>query len=164
MRISVLLPILTGASALWLPYQFSGQTPLVEEAPGSHVCPLPAKVTPPSDGFHSSHEFVQDKAVLKRQVNRLSRAVQVPSTSTELEDDPWSDYYAPFLELHDVFAELFPLVYVSIHYYLGTKLTRQTLVCQSRKNQPLRPRIHLQWQRHNTQTRAPDGPSRCRPH
>ncbi|QKX63860.1 uncharacterized protein TRUGW13939_11031 [Talaromyces rugulosus] len=111
MRIAVLLPILTGASALWLPYRLSGQTPLVEEAPGRHICPLPAKVTPPSDGFHSSHEFVQDKAVLKRQVYRLSRAVQVPSTSTELEDDPWSDYYAPFLELHDVFAELFPLVH-----------------------------------------------------
>lgn len=120
MRIAALLPI-TGAAALWLPYQLSGQTqtPLVEEAPGSHVCPLPAKVTPPADGFHSSHDFVQDKAVLKRQVDRLSRAVQVPSTSTELEDDPWSDYYAPFLELHDVFADLFPLVYVSIYSLLS---------------------------------------------
>lgn len=119
MRIAVLLPF-TGAAALWLPYRLPGQTPLVEqaEAPGRDVCPLPAKVTPPSDGFHSSHEFVQDKAVLKRQVNRLSRAVQVPSTSTELEDDPWSDYYAPFLELHDVFAELFPLVYVSTFFFL----------------------------------------------
>jgi Gly-Xaa carboxypeptidase len=94
---------------------YSGQTPIDKHGlgPGDDVCPLPPKVAPPSDGFHSSLDFVRDPSIRQRQADRLSRAVQVPSTSTELEDDPWSDYYAPFIDLHKVLAELFPLVYVS---------------------------------------------------
>lgn len=122
MRANLFLPIIitTGAAARWLP---SGQTPLLlldddDDTPGRHVCPLPAKVPPPADGFHSSLEFVQSEAVRQRQVDRLSRAVQVPSTSTELEDDPWSDYYAPFIELHEVLEDLFPLVYVYVYVSL----------------------------------------------
>lgn len=83
------------------------------DAPGDDVCPLAPKVAPPKDGLHPSFDFINDPTFLSTQVERLSRVVQVPSTSTELEDDPWSDYYAPFLDLHDELADLFPLVYVS---------------------------------------------------
>lgn len=126
MRVPVILtPILaTGAVSLSVP--FLGQTPIeghqpisngntvLLDAPGDDVCPLPPKVAPPKDGLHSSLDFIQDSYYRSQQVDRLSRVVQVPSTSTELEDDPWSDYYAPFQDLHDELAKLFPLVYVNL--------------------------------------------------
>lgn len=87
---------------------------VILDAPGDDVCPLPQKVPPPDDGLHSSLDFIQDSSYRSKQVERLSRVVQVPSTSTELEDDPWSDYYAPFLDLHDELAKLFPLVFVNL--------------------------------------------------
>lgn len=83
------------------------------DAPGDDVCPLPPKVAPPNDGFHSSLDFIGNPTIFKVQAERLQRVVQIPTTSTELEDDPWSDYYAPFLDLHVTLTELFPLMYVS---------------------------------------------------
>lgn len=124
MRVPVILTPILATGAVSRSVSFLGQTPIGEhrqisngntvilDAPGDDVCPLPPKVTPPNDGLHSSLDFIQDSSYRSKQVERLSRVVQVPSTSTELEDDPWSDYYAPFLDLHDELAKLFPLVCV----------------------------------------------------
>ncbi|KAH8690501.1 putative vacuolar carboxypeptidase Cps1 [Talaromyces proteolyticus] len=101
----------TGVAARSAFYQPSEQMPMGSHSPSDEICPLPAKVAPPNDGFHSSLEFIRDPSVRERQVDRLSRVVQVPSTSTELEDDPWSDYYAPFGDLHNVLADLFPVLH-----------------------------------------------------
>jgi Gly-Xaa carboxypeptidase len=110
MRVSsAVLSLLATATARSV--QSSGQIPLDQHSsPSEDVCPLAAKVSPPADGLFSSVKFVKDPSIRSRQVNRLQKAVQVPSTSTELEDDPWSDYYAPFLDLHKVLEKLFPLV------------------------------------------------------
>jgi Gly-Xaa carboxypeptidase len=124
MRVPVILTPILATGAVSRSVSFLGQTPIgdqqisngktvILDAPGADVCPLPPKVAPPKDGLHSSLDFIQDSSYRSKQVERLSRVVQVPSTSTELEDDPWSDYYAPFLDLHDELAKLFPLVYVN---------------------------------------------------
>lgn len=122
MRVPVILTPVLATGAFSRSVSLLGQTPIGDhqqinflssiDAPGEDVCPLPPKVAPPEDGLHSSLDFIQDSSYRSKQVERLSRVVQIPSTSTELEDDPWSDYYAPFLDLHDELAELFPLVYV----------------------------------------------------
>ncbi|KAF3396561.1 Carboxypeptidase S [Talaromyces pinophilus] len=124
MRVPVILTPILATGAVSRSVSFLGQTPIGDQhqisngntltsidAPGDDVCPLPPKVAPPNDGLHSSLDFIQDASYRSKQVERLSRVVQVPSTSTELEDDPWSDYYAPFLDLHDELAKLFPLVH-----------------------------------------------------
>lgn len=137
MRVPAILTPILATGAVSRSVSFLGQTPIGGhhqigngntltsiDAPGDDVCPLPPKVAPPNDGLHSSLDFIRDSTYRSKQVERLSRVVQVPSTSTELEDDPWSDYYAPFLDLHEELAQLFPLVYV-IFYCLerGHRLT-----------------------------------------
>ncbi|EED13753.1 vacuolar carboxypeptidase Cps1, putative [Talaromyces stipitatus ATCC 10500] len=120
MRVPVILIPILATGAVSRSVSFVGQTPIADkqqsstlilDAPRGDVCPLPPKVPPPKDGLHSSLDFVLDPSYRSRQVERLSRVVQVPSTSTELEDDPWSDYYAPFLDLHDELEKLFPLIH-----------------------------------------------------
>lgn len=123
MRNSVLLGPILATSALSRSLSFLGQTPIGDsshhggnsfraflDGPGDDVCPLPPKIAPPRDGLHSSLDFIQDSAYRSKQVERLSRVVKVPSTSTELEDDPWSHYYDVFQDLHDELADLFPLM------------------------------------------------------
>lgn len=73
------------------------------------ACPLAPKVSPPADGLHPSIKFVEDASIRAKQAERLSKAVQVPSTSTEAVTDPYDDYFAPFLDLHRVLESLFPL-------------------------------------------------------
>ncbi|KAL1968084.1 hypothetical protein VTN77DRAFT_2214 [Rasamsonia byssochlamydoides] len=101
----------TSATALSI-HLPSGQVPLEADSfDFKDVCPLAPKVSPPADGLHPSSKFVEDDAIKLKQAERLSKAVQIPSTSTEAVTDPYDDYFAPFLDLHRVLGELFPLTH-----------------------------------------------------
>ncbi|PYH84855.1 vacuolar carboxypeptidase Cps1 [Aspergillus uvarum CBS 121591] len=77
----------------------------------SNLCPLATKVEAPDDGFFSSVKFVTDDAVKSRQVDRLSRAVQVPTAIDDYMKDPYDEKFAPFLEFHELLQTLFPLLH-----------------------------------------------------
>lgn len=112
MRLLSALALLSTASARSIHLPFLQQTPL-EPNGFKDACPLAPKVTPPVDGLHSSLKFVEDPSIRAKQAERLSKAVQVPSTSTEAVTDPYDDYFAPFLDLHRVLESLFPLTWVT---------------------------------------------------
>ncbi|KAL4997686.1 hypothetical protein BDV10DRAFT_195026 [Aspergillus recurvatus] len=75
------------------------------------ICPLPAKVILDDNGLFPSVQYVQNETILQRQVDRLSRAVQIPTQITDSMTDPDDDAFAPFVDFHKLLAELFPLVY-----------------------------------------------------
>ncbi|PYI14882.1 vacuolar carboxypeptidase Cps1 [Aspergillus japonicus CBS 114.51] len=77
----------------------------------SDLCPLATKIEAPDDGFFSSVKFVTDDAVKSRQVDRLSRAVQVPTAIDDYMKDPYDEKFAPFLEFHELLQSLFPLLH-----------------------------------------------------
>ncbi|KAJ4362255.1 hypothetical protein N0V83_010348 [Neocucurbitaria cava] len=88
-------------------------------------CLIPDVVTPPDDSLLSSDHF-NEPNVLKKQVQRLSAAVKVPTESFddngEVDEDPrWST----FDEFHAVLEELFPLIY---DRYKPTKVNRYGLI------------------------------------
>lgn len=76
----------------------------------SDLCPLAPKIEAPDDGFFSSVKFVTDDAVKSRQVDRLSRAVQVPTAIDDYMKDPYDEKFAPFLDFHELLQTLFPLL------------------------------------------------------
>ncbi|KAL4975161.1 hypothetical protein BDW66DRAFT_167333 [Aspergillus desertorum] len=75
-------------------------------------CPLPPKVILDDDGLFPSVQYVQNETILQRQVDRLSRAVQIPTQITDSMTDPDDDAFAPFVDFHKLLSELFPLVYL----------------------------------------------------
>ncbi|KAL4884747.1 hypothetical protein BJY04DRAFT_181952 [Aspergillus karnatakaensis] len=75
------------------------------------TCPLPPKVHSDDDNLYPSIGYLKDEAIFHRQVSRLSKAVQIPTTITDSMTDPYDDAYAPFLDFHKLLAELFPLVH-----------------------------------------------------
>ncbi|RAL12167.1 Gly-Xaa carboxypeptidase [Aspergillus homomorphus CBS 101889] len=77
----------------------------------SDLCPLAPKIEAPDDGFVSSLKFVTDDAVKLRQVDRLSRAVQVPTVIDDYMKDPYDEKFSPFLEFHELLQSLFPFLH-----------------------------------------------------
>lgn len=77
----------------------------------SDVCPLPQKVLLDDDGFFPSIRYLQDEAILHRQVDRLSKAVQLPTVITDSMTDPNDDAFRPFVDLGYALALFFPHMY-----------------------------------------------------
>ncbi|KAJ5336737.1 hypothetical protein MYU51_005845 [Penicillium brevicompactum] len=75
------------------------------------ICPQPPKASTPDDGFHSSETFLSDAAFRARQANRLSRAVQVPTTVGDFAKDPYDKAFEPVVKFQKLLTELFPLVH-----------------------------------------------------
>lgn len=46
----------------------------------NNICPLAPKVEVPEDGLFSALRYVQNETIRLQQVDRLSRAVQIPTT------------------------------------------------------------------------------------
>ncbi|PYH94092.1 carboxypeptidase S [Aspergillus ellipticus CBS 707.79] len=74
-------------------------------------CPLAPKVAVPDDGFFSSHRLVVDSEIKSRQIGRLSRAVQVPTTIDDYMKDPNDEKFAPFGDFQELLKTLFPLTH-----------------------------------------------------
>jgi Gly-Xaa carboxypeptidase len=74
------------------------------------TCPQPPKASMPDDGLHSSQTFLSDEAFRARQANRLSRAVQIPTTVGDFATDPYDDAFEPVVKFQELLEELFPLV------------------------------------------------------
>jgi Gly-Xaa carboxypeptidase len=74
----------------------------------SEVCPLPQKVHLDDDGLFPSIRYIQDEAILHRQVDRLSKAVQIPTAITDSMTDPNDDAFKPFVDFGYALALFFP--------------------------------------------------------
>ena len=74
------------------------------------TCPQPPTVSLPNDGLHSSQIFLTDDAFRARQAERLSRAVQVPTTVGDYMNDPYDEAFEPVVKFQSLLEELFPLV------------------------------------------------------
>lgn len=74
------------------------------------ICPQPPTVSLPNDGLHSSQIFLTDDAFRARQAERLSRAVQVPTTVGDYMNDPYDEAFEPVVKFQSLLEELFPLV------------------------------------------------------
>lgn len=106
----------TGAAALTIP----SQQQILDTFSKKDICPLAPKVYPPEDGFHPAIKFVKDEAVKTKQVERLSKAVQVPTTVNDFSTDPYDDVFTPFVEFHKLLKSLFPLTYaLTFSSYMG---------------------------------------------
>ncbi|PYI02538.1 vacuolar carboxypeptidase Cps1 [Aspergillus sclerotiicarbonarius CBS 121057] len=75
------------------------------------LCPLAPKVEVPDDGLFPALKFVEDSSYKSRQVNRLSRAVQVPTTVDDYMRDPYDEKFAPFVDFQKLLQTLFPLTH-----------------------------------------------------
>ncbi|KAJ5210816.1 Peptidase M20 [Penicillium cf. griseofulvum] len=84
--------------------------PLLNQ-PTRETCPQPPKASTPNDGLHSSHTFLSDNAFRALQAERLSRAVQVPTTVGDYMTDPYDEAFEPVVEFQALLAEMFPLVH-----------------------------------------------------
>ena len=113
----------------------------------SDLCPLAQKVEVPHDGFFPALKFVEDSSFKSRQVHRLSRAVQVPTTVDDYMRDPYDEKFAPFADFQNLLQTLFPLTYVSTPIYTYSPNAIQSLLRARRPHQPIRPRFHPQWHR-----------------
>ncbi|KNG90094.1 putative vacuolar carboxypeptidase Cps1 [Aspergillus nomiae NRRL 13137] len=105
--IALLSPTVT---ALNIPLPF-GPSQQVLNPWSDEICPLAPKISPSEDGLHPALRFVEDDSIRAQQANRLSRAVQVPTTVTDYLTDPYDEGFAPFVEFQDLLKELFPLVH-----------------------------------------------------
>ncbi|PLB52446.1 carboxypeptidase S [Aspergillus steynii IBT 23096] len=108
-----IVPIIAG---FLLPSVSALSIPLQQYLPswtdqGNGLCPLPSKLTPPNDGLTSPLQYVQDKSLRSRQVDRLSRAVQVPTTVNDYMKDPNDPGFAPFVEFQKLLQSLFPITH-----------------------------------------------------
>jgi Gly-Xaa carboxypeptidase len=114
-----LLGLVPSALALNIPTQqilFPGKATSHNEAieavePASlETCPQASKVAAPYDGFHSSLTFLKDEAFRARQAQRLSRAVQVPTTVGDYATDPYDEAFEPVVQFQKLLEQMFPLV------------------------------------------------------
>lgn len=115
----LLFPLLaltaTTTTAAVLPPQ-SPLTPLnPSTSTSSHedsLCPLPPRINlPASQHLHPALTFLHDPSYRDRQIERLSRAVRIPTTVTDFMTDPYDPGFEVFGRFHDVLREMFPLVY-----------------------------------------------------
>lgn len=74
------------------------------------TCPQAEKIATPNDGLHPAMIFLEDAAFRARQANRLSRAVQVPTTVGDYDTDPYDKAFEPVVEFQKLLQEMFPLV------------------------------------------------------
>ncbi|PWY92878.1 vacuolar carboxypeptidase Cps1 [Aspergillus heteromorphus CBS 117.55] len=77
----------------------------------SDFCPLAHKVDVPDDGLFPALRFVEDDEIKSRQINRLSRAVQVPTTIDDYMRDPYDEKFARFADFQDLLQTLFPITH-----------------------------------------------------
>ncbi|KAL4951684.1 hypothetical protein BDW69DRAFT_186140 [Aspergillus filifer] len=77
----------------------------------TETCPLAPKIVLNDTDLFPSLRYLQDESILQRQVNRLSKAVQVPTQIWDSMTDPNDEGFAPFVDFHKLLAELFPLVH-----------------------------------------------------
>ncbi|KAJ5970610.1 uncharacterized protein N7479_000528 [Penicillium vulpinum] len=75
------------------------------------TCPQPPKVSIPNDGLHSSETFLSDDTFRARQADRLSRAVQIPTTVGDYAVDPYDEVFEPVVKFQSLLKEMFPLVH-----------------------------------------------------
>ena len=101
------LLLLSAATGISIPHrqQALGQS-------SKNYCPLAPKVTLPDDGLYSHLRFVEEDSYRSRQVDRLAKAVQVPTVVGDQYTGPYDPLFKPFVEFHQVLESLFPLVYV----------------------------------------------------
>lgn len=75
-------------------------------------CDLPSPLDPSSDGLPSARQLFTSEAALKKQIERHSALVKVPSICYDdlgpFDTDP---RWKPFYEFHDVLAATFPLIH-----------------------------------------------------
>ncbi|KAJ5114782.1 Peptidase M20 [Penicillium alfredii] len=74
-------------------------------------CPQAPPVTIPNDGLHSSLRFLSDEAFRARQADRLSRAVQIPTTVSDYMKDPYDEAFEPVVRFQAFLEKTFPLVH-----------------------------------------------------
>ncbi|KAA8645730.1 hypothetical protein EYZ11_001279 [Aspergillus tanneri] len=112
-----MVPIAPAIVGLLLPSAISFTIPSPQQVLHSlaeqdnNLCPLPSKITPPDDGLTSPLKYLQDDSLRTRQADRLSRAVQVPTTVNDFMTDPYDEGFAPFIEFQQLLRSLFPLTH-----------------------------------------------------
>ncbi|RAQ58645.1 vacuolar carboxypeptidase Cps1 [Aspergillus flavus] len=108
--VGLLSPTVTSLS---IPIPFLPSQQIFNPSPWSdnEICPLAPKISPPEDGLLPALRFVKDESIRARQANRLSRAVQVPTTVTDYMKDPYDEGFAPFVEFQELLEKLFPLTH-----------------------------------------------------
>ena len=74
------------------------------------ICPQAAKVDVGDDGLLSALRFVEDDSIRRRQVKRLSKAVQVPTMGYDDMVDAYDERFAPFVDFQKLLKRMFPLV------------------------------------------------------
>lgn len=104
------LASLPSTLALNIPAQQILETHNAANPSTRETCPQAEKVASPNDGLHSAMIFLEDDAFRARQANRLSRAVQVPTTVGDYDTDPYSEAFEPVVEFQKLLQEMFPLV------------------------------------------------------
>ncbi|KAF7596070.1 hypothetical protein BBP40_003332 [Aspergillus hancockii] len=75
------------------------------------VCPLALKIEPPQDGLLPALRFVQNQSIQMCQVDRLSKAVQIPTTIEDRLRDPYDEGFSRFLDFQELLQSLFPLTH-----------------------------------------------------
>ncbi|KAJ5766817.1 uncharacterized protein N7511_004433 [Penicillium nucicola] len=84
---------------------------LLSKPSAQEICPQAPKVDSPNDGLHSSDIFLSDEAFRARQADRLSRAVQIPTTVGDFMDDPYDEAFEPMVKFQSLLEKMFPLVH-----------------------------------------------------
>lgn len=140
----LLVTLLPTALALpSFPFTASVQRPLPLQATTSEIsCPLAPKIDPDSDGFLSSLHLIQDNEIRERQVERLSRAVQVDTSVGDSVTDPNDEGFAPFVDFQRLLRELFPLVYVCLMQSPGLNRIHMLNYHPQPLHRPTRPHKH----------------------
>lgn len=110
---SLLAASLPTALALNLPQEFlsphAGSSYLTTAPSDRETCPQAPKVDIQNDGLHSSLVFLEDGAFRARQADRLSRAVQIPTTVGDFATDPYDEAFKPFVKFQELLEKQFPL-------------------------------------------------------
>lgn len=145
--------------------KLSQNVPVIQPL-GRETCPQARKVAAPADGMHSSLHFLDDESFRAHQAQRLSKAVQIPTTVGDFMTDPYDEAFEPVVKFQQLLKDLFPLVYVSSRLQVRTTLTpsQQPQTRRHRPHQPPRSGIHLPRHRPHPQTTSIHGTPRRRPH
>lgn len=114
-KLSLLAGAAAGVSAyVSAPFGRFGQQPLgfgnsASVAAGS--CELPPVLAPSTDGAPSAESLFSSKDALTKQIERHQAIVRVPSICfDDLGEIGKDERWAPFYELHDVLADVYPVV------------------------------------------------------
>lgn len=120
----LLLALTATATAAALPQQLPltpnpslTPIPAYKHEDAAEICPLAPKITPDNENttLHPALTFLTDPSIRAKQISRLSRAVQIPTTVTDFMADPSDPGFDVFVEFQDALRAMFPLVYASIH-------------------------------------------------